>query len=415
MSFYGEQVKTHLIDPINDVKNRRSEFRLMSDMLYMSNLRLLNIGMSSDHDSKYNELVGALGVISQISLMDGNQILDSVNKFNILQGFRSYNKSNDDNMELNRALHHNNMGFVCVRSATADLEEKNIISGMPGRKVTADPLTTPTSHIDLMAVFPILRQLKFVHTGLFPKFRVIVQYETDKYALQSGTSQAQATASVIETVEPLLVADELRDEAMAAKFMKEFKGVVFPSVENDRVVVTEVTPAANEVKQQKNTYKINGFNGKTLNRLLVEKQPVRGSEENSAEYKNLASESMAREKFQVRINGANKLPRDGAINHNERLGMLHDTWGQCNVAPASNLVDLVNGTNHYTAPDDKVGHLSYFGMNIGEKVADFQLDYERSGVDGQDQLNQELNLNVFGEVVKSLNVMPGGSYRVSYL
>lgn len=415
MSFYGEQVKTHLIDPINDVKNRRSEFRLLSDLLYMSNLRLLNIGMTSSHDSKYNELVGALGVISQISLMDGNQVLDSINKFNLLQGFRAYNKSNEDNMELNTHLHYNNLGFVCVRSSTATEEQKNIISGMPARKVTAIETTTPTSHIDLMAIFPILRQLKFIHTGLFQKFRVVVEYESDKYSLQSGTTQAQAAASILQTTQPLLVADELRDEATATKFMKEFKGVVYPSMENDMVVVPTVTPAAGSTLVQKNTYKINGFNGKTINRLLVEKQSQRGSELNSTEYKNLASEAMAREKFQVRINGANKLPRSGAINQNERLGMLHDTWGQCNTPPASNLVDLVNGSNHYTDPDEKVGHLSYFGMNIGEKIADFQIDYERSGVDGKDGLNQALNLNVFGEVVKSLNMVPGGSYRVSYL
>lgn len=416
MSFYGNNVKSHLVDPINDVKNRRSEFRLIPDLFYFANLRLLNIGMKSNVAQKYNELVGAMGVISQILLMDGTQVIDSVNKANIVQGFRSYNKSNADNVSLETQLRHNNLGFAAVREADDDEEFIRIINGFNAREVTNNSSTTPQCWIDLMEVFPVLKQLRFVHTSMFPRFRVVIQYESDKYSLQGGTSQAAATASIIETIEPLLVADELQDENEAMKYLKEFRGIVFPSIENDMVVVDLVDNIpANSIKQQKNTYKINGFNGKFINRLLIGKQSQKGSDHNSALYKNLGSEAQAKEKIQVRVNGANKLPRDGAINHNERLGMLHDTWGQCNVAPASNLVDLVNGDNHYTTPGNYVGHLDYFGMNIGEKISDFQVDYERYGVDGSSPLSQALNLNVFGEVTKSISVMQDGSYRVSYL
>jgi len=74
MSFYsGAEVKTRIIDPVNDITNKRSEFRLDDLPAVMSNMKLLNVGVkSSSGTPKYGRISGAYGIIKNIKLMDGN-------------------------------------------------------------------------------------------------------------------------------------------------------------------------------------------------------------------------------------------------------------------------------------------------------------------------------------------------------
>ena len=64
MSSFGNTT-TRIIDPVFDRAGFRAEFRLPPGNVYMSNMRLLNIGITSSLDDSYNNLVGALSVISK--------------------------------------------------------------------------------------------------------------------------------------------------------------------------------------------------------------------------------------------------------------------------------------------------------------------------------------------------------------
>lgn len=507
MSFYTSKVKTHLIDPQNDLTNKRTEFRLGtgSDVLYFPNLRIANLGFSSNKGCKYNELVGPYGVIRQINLLDGAQVLDNVNQFNILQGFRLYNKSNEANKDLYKNLSKNNLGFTDTSSfaryrcndmnvgdpsgvlalssvyannqppfkdnddVTVYYQRLNLTTGdvtnetlstrvnttittngiyalsltdtllVPSANVsnvnievslrhsvkaqlapyynsqplTNDKTTTPTSWLDLSMVFPMLKSIEFLHTGLFKKLKVVIEYESNTSDLTTSIDNP-----TISTTEPLLIADELLDENIASQFLSGFKGIKYISYEHDRDVLAEGSETnTNKTPTQTKTFKVNGFNQKRLERLLLVKNPRDVG--TRVHYKKLGSQAQVEEKIQIRVNGQNKLPRDGAINHNERLGMLHDTFGECNTLPGFNTLDLVNGPNHIGDFNNRVGQLDYFGINIADRIEDLQIDYQRKNLYAEDigkqsGFNDQINLNLYGEVVKVLTKQPDGTYRISY-
>ena len=57
MSVYNNRIKTHLIKPVYNGTNLRSEFRLESDTAYLSNMRLMDIGVTkSASQTQYNAL-----------------------------------------------------------------------------------------------------------------------------------------------------------------------------------------------------------------------------------------------------------------------------------------------------------------------------------------------------------------------
>jgi len=52
MSFYsGGEIKTRILDPVNDISNVRSEFRLDDLGAVMSNMKLLDVGCRVDSAS----------------------------------------------------------------------------------------------------------------------------------------------------------------------------------------------------------------------------------------------------------------------------------------------------------------------------------------------------------------------------
>ena len=137
------------------------------------------------------------------------------------------------------------------------------------------------------------------------------------------------------------------------------------------------------------------------------------------------SYSQNAQKVQIVVNGSNKLPRSGITRPNSRLALLNDTWGRCNTIPGSNDIGMVNGEKHVeNFSFGRGGQLDYFAIDVREKVNVLQLQYERTGIasstastDVQNQLtlyNQQLSINIFGEVAKSVVVM-GDTYNVEYM
>jgi hypothetical protein len=60
MTFYNRNVKTHLIDPVNNLTNSRTEWRLPTDTVLLSNFRIANLGAVLNVQSNYNLLCGVL-------------------------------------------------------------------------------------------------------------------------------------------------------------------------------------------------------------------------------------------------------------------------------------------------------------------------------------------------------------------
>ena len=88
-------------------------------------------------------------------------------------------------------------------------------------------------------------------------------------------------------------------------------------------------------------------------------------------------------------------------------------------------IGMVNGEKHVeNFSFGRGGQLDYFAIDVREKVNELQLQYERTGIasstasnDAQNRLtlyNQQLTINIFGEVAKSV-VVTGDMYNVEYM
>ncbi len=65
---YNSSITTRLIDPVFDKEKFRSEFRLQPDTAYLTNLRLLSVGVKSTPAQALNPLTGSQGCIKSIQL-----------------------------------------------------------------------------------------------------------------------------------------------------------------------------------------------------------------------------------------------------------------------------------------------------------------------------------------------------------
>ena len=102
--------------------------------------------------------------------------------------------------------------------------------------------------------------------------------------------------------------------------------------------------------------------------------------------------------------------------------MLYDLWGDCvDLCGASWLPDA---TNAVANADDVLGQLDYRSVMIENYVQDFQVQFKRQGQykagtsDANQKFqtyNQALQLNLFGEVQKMVQVNPDGSYLIRYV
>ena len=74
MSF--SNVQQRILEPVFDKSGLRVEFRLPSESAFLSDLRLINIGIDSDSATdEPNRLLGVLGAIKRIAILDGSERL----------------------------------------------------------------------------------------------------------------------------------------------------------------------------------------------------------------------------------------------------------------------------------------------------------------------------------------------------
>ena len=94
-SLYSRDITTRIIDPQFDRENFRTEWRLPSNTVYLSNMRLIDMGIDTDNGGgqvPYNPLVGAF-CIQSIQLFDGNQLLDQLQEASIYRAFQNFNNN----------------------------------------------------------------------------------------------------------------------------------------------------------------------------------------------------------------------------------------------------------------------------------------------------------------------------------
>ena len=437
MSSYGN-ITTRIIDSVFDRANLRVEFRLPADNLYLSNMRLVGLGIfSSNAGTSYNELLGALGGVKNISVFDGATLIEQMNRAEILNAFKAQQRVNDENLSTNRFLKHNGLGFNvqgefdvsagAINNNTIQLIEQN----SQGNNVNERAWVSLKDHLSFF------KSSMVIPTNVFRQFRIVVEYLTSG-AMAQATSVNNATLStgLSATGAPnvLLLVDEMNDGDMKATMMRNYDGVVYRPIENDSVQIPAITGLANTASgqeaEQQNTFLVNGFNNKRLIKLLAVNTPNDSATfTNGNDNTNLGgkgSTAQHKQTFQVRVNGANKLAGDGISSSatgavgNRRLAHLVDSWGNANVIMGGNV--LCFGKDLATSPplvmnagvQNFIGNQDYVGLVVDDRVQELQVLTNRNGLFGNAETSQGLTLNLFGEVEKAVVMKGNGEYNIVY-
>jgi len=421
MAFYTNNTKTEILNSVFDQTNYRSEFRLTPGKLYLSNMRILNLGLTAAElgDGRYNLVNGVGSIIKNIFLYDGAVILDSVLNYADYGAFKSYNKTNQHNSDVSKVLDRSGLGFVYEKEPNEENGVANYIlikEAFPNapHKPEVFEADTARGFLNLNEVFPLLAGasgLQFLHTGLFKNLRVVIEYNV-------RGSVVEAVPLAEKTTLPILVADFIDDGGVTAnKVLSEFKQVNWLSVESESVSIPAPNDADFNSLSQSKKLRLTGVLGKNVNSILIQKK---GSTHVSALYGNHGSETMIDETVQLFCNGSAVLPENGVAKPNERLALLHDTFKVMNSHTCSNELPVHDADNLVDGASDRCGRLDYFGCIINQKVNSLDLSYSRTVVDAESELIdpryiQPLTLNIFYGVLKTIVKDTKGGYSVMYL
>ena len=429
-------VQSRILDPVLDKSGLRAEFRLPPDSAFLSDLRLINIGVTSTSatDSP-NPLLGVMGAIKRVALLDGGTLLDQINVATIYNSFRNANQVNDSNLSMNRFLKYVRNGYVYQGDYTINAGNQMdigppLITEQNPNTYTGSALNSKRAWISLKDMLPFLRSSLVLPTSVFKNLRVVVEYNSSA-ELQYLTTDSTATKST--SADALLLAEEVEDGDMKNSLMSQYKGTVFRPIEHELVVAPEITGltdvAGNATQEQNNSYLLTGANGKKLIKMFVVQTPTvastwlnaGGVAGNVKANGNVGSVAQFKTGVQVIVNGVPKLPSRGirgsatGSSANRRLAYLNDSWGIFNIINNQNAVNmLVHRTQNYLENPDLIGQQDYIGMIIDDNISELQLDYDRTGVVANANLLQALDLNIFYEVEKAVVLNSDGTYNVIY-
>jgi hypothetical protein len=422
MALYSPSVYTEIYNAVYDASKSRSEFRLPADTLFLSNMRILNLGITAidANTGRYNLINGATGaIVKNIYLYDGSVVIDKIINFSDFSAFQEYNHSNQANSDIYKILHRSGLGFVYDRTpnaAAAVAQPILIKEQFPNAPHKPQLLAenSPQGFLNLRECMPILKGaggMPYVHTGLFKNFRLVIEYNVVDSLVGAGVELP------LSTLQPILVADCIKDAKVASDFLSSFKQQVWVSNEVESVQVPTPDAPTLTSKLQAIKFRLTGAEDKTVNYILMQKKSLgTNSGDVSALYKNHASETMIGETTQLFVNGSAHLPEQGVIAPNQRLALVHDTWSVCNAIPSSNSLPMYGAATVVADAADRCGRLDYFSCVVNKKISSLDLTYSRElPTDVPNRYKQPLNLNIFYGVLKSIVKDNKGGYQVVYV
>ncbi len=414
----------HIIDPIYYLENSRAEFRLAPGTAYFADLRLINVGIASAAGTSiYNGLLGAEGPIEQISLMDGGVTLESLNRAQYLRAWQKLQSSNSGNISVGRYTTSNALGYLVsgkLNNSAADYgqgQEANTLNPTPNDTVDPTPLK---AWISLRDVFPFLAANPILPTNIFKDLRVVIQFNS---ANDLPNFVKDSSLGDLSTTRPLLLAEEMDASEQKVAAMTQYQGVRWFSWEHDQFRLDALTNPPNTTAstaigdEVAITNRMRGFTGKYLQSLVIQCSPT-----DAASFKNgndnflfgkVGSKSLFRPSFNVRVNGANKVPREGLIGKNRRLAVCTDVLGNWNVPSFQVYTSQVFPENGIaTELQTTIGQADFTALDIEEMCEDLQVTVRRSPAHAQTNLNQAINVSVWGHVAKALVVGKDGAYTI---
>ena len=415
-AYFDGSVRTQYLDPVSYVPNGRCAFELDGDKLaYLSNMRLLDLGVTSAAPSLYSRGLGAIALIKNIRLMDARTELSSLRNPAQYLFYKNANRSNAINKSNDSYLKRNALGYEIN---SIDNKVKSIY---PSGATNTAADTTTAAYLDLREVFPILNHLRVLPTQIFKNLRIEIEFDA-KLANQILTDISQA----ITTLRPVLAVDHITNDVLVKQEIEALMkaGTVWDEIETDGYVIAAVDTTAygaGDVTVQSAANSSLAYKGKVVERLLLCKQLQNKALElngnNVQGFGGVASsQAVLNQTTQYRLNGKNIMPGfNGVSRPNERLGIAADEWGSTNGFMGSNLYKWSNKAAGLDDPN-QAGQMSWDVVRVGARVADLQINIQRTNNRDSDALaptNAGLVVNCYAEVKKALAVMADG-YRIVY-
>ena len=417
MSFYSDQnVATRYSDPKIYTENSRCSFELDSnEAAYLPNMRLLFLGLTTSATSNYNGLLGAMGLIRNARLLDGKTVLCAANENQFYQGFKNINATNERNQSVDSFQSCSSIGFtVNGASRRVDRITKKLQADV--NVPSAATAQTNTAVLDLRTIFPMLNSVSHLPTSLFRNLRIEIEFDASQ-----ASQILMDTNNTIKTLRPVLAVDVIENPALVDSMNSKLTNASWLEIEHDMFVIPSApATAANSGVRQNVNVKINGFNNKHLERLLIVKEIQNSAKELSTTAVQglggrFSSQCCFRQNTQFRVNGGNLLPRQGIVGNNERLAYIVDTYGECSAYIGSN---QYGGDNSLEITDARalLGQVDYIGVYVGSPISDLQINYSRVALEDatlKSPTTDALNAHCYGEIRKQLIVGKGG-YNIQY-
>jgi hypothetical protein len=380
-------------------------------------MRILNLGLDKTDagNSEYNQLVGAYGVVENIQIMSGAQVLDQVRHFDYYSGLKALMHSNSENMSLKRPIQHNKLGVVAtgnqdvskgayangIKITNAVPDDFNVLHGADASSKARD---SDGAWFDLKACLGFLDASPYVPMNAYPDLRIVINYKPDQ------SNNVLNSDITLATKRPILVADYETDPEVAMALMREYRGVAFQSVEHERVRVPAVSGLANDtISEQEQSYLIKAFNSKFVSKMVIVQTPTQQDTWRTAnvntKFADKGSVSQFQEKYQLRVNGQNIFARSSQTGKMNTLGKMVDTYGDLNISAGMNYCDVAGGadTIYVAGIDTFVGQGDYLPAQIDDVVQEMKLTYSRTAVgptaagsaSDNAKLRQALDLNIY--------------------
>tara|TARA_R110002167_G_scaffold103655_1_gene267991 strand:- start:1738 stop:3063 length:1326 start_codon:yes stop_codon:yes gene_type:complete len=416
MDLYASgSIRTHYIDPVSFVPNQRCSFELdASKTAYLTNMRLLDLGVTTDTLIGYNQGLGCLALIRNIRLMDARTELSALRNPAQYLFWKNCNRTNSDNKSQDKYLKRNNLGET-INSVNNKVVA---VQGNGGNADTA-PNTTSNAYIDLREIFPLLNQIQLLPTSVFRNLRIEIEFESrQERQVLSNTDRS------ISVNRPVLACDFTDNMELVNQGMQTLmeRGAVWNEIENDNFTIAGGAQATDIEVRQEQAFQSLAYRGKYVERILLCKQlSTIGLEAPTAAvlgYGGVASsQAWLNQHTQMRLNGKNILPGfSGATGDMERLGMVADEWGVATMVPGSNYYDWAN-MGDVATDTGKNGQQSWDCLRIGARVRELQVQVSR--LNNQDTTvaknatNAACVINLYAEVRKVMTMNAAG-YTVIY-
>ena len=262
-------VQTEFVDPVSFVPNARCAFELQGNKIaYLSNIRLLDIGLVSNGTHNYSRGLGTLALIKNIRLLDARTELGSLRNPAQYLFFKNSNRTNATNKSNDSFMKANQLGLE-INSTTGTLDHVH-----DPAQATNDANTSGKGYLDLRECFPILNRLPALPTNMFRNLRIEVEFDS----AQANQILTDITAT-IAVERPVLCVDHTDNLEMVNKAMEGVmkNGVVWNEIEHDNFLLPAVDTTAyantDEVRVAQ-AFQSMAYRGKYVERMILCKQVV---------------------------------------------------------------------------------------------------------------------------------------------